>query len=111
MTGTIYRRVSKPPHPITTADFYSSKEKNDDAQDRVCQRWGTSVWINIAHLQHDMEVIPYLRTYRFVAVDILPHHGVILKTHSNSLPEHRTFWRDCSIDFGSLCKIIYSPPE
>ena len=62
MTGTIYRRVSKPPQPITNADFFSGKEKNiDNATDRLCQRWGTSVWVDIEHLRYDMEVITYLK--------------------------------------------------
>lgn len=109
MTGTIYRRVTKPPAQITNSDFLSSREKGDAAQDRACQRWGTSVWIDLDHLKHDMNAIAYLRKYRFVSVDILPQHGVIKKTHSNNFPQHRTFWRDYLTDFGAICHIIYSP--
>ena len=110
MTGTIYRRVSKPPKPITNMDFYSGKEtKKDKKTDRLCQRWGTSVWIDVNHLSHDIEVSSYLHEYRFVSVDITPAHGVILKTHSDALENHHTFWRDCAIDFGKICKIVYEP--
>jgi hypothetical protein len=110
MTGTIYRRVSKSPKQITNADFYSGKETNKDkGTDRLCQRWGTSVWIDIEHLSHDIEVSTYLHEYRFVAVDITPAHGVILKTDSDTFQEHRTFWRDHTIDFSAICKVIYEP--
>jgi hypothetical protein len=109
MTGTIYRRVPRHPHVITNADFYSSKEKHDPKTDRLCQRWGTSIWIDIAHLKHDLNAVAYLRNYRFVAVNIEPRHGVIKKTHSDTFVEHRTFWRDCTIDFGPLCEVIYCP--
>jgi hypothetical protein len=111
MTGTIYRRVSAAPKPITNADFYSGKVNNKDkGTDRLCQRWGTSVWIDIAHLNHDMDVFGYLRKYRFVSVDIRPRHGVVQKTPTDNRPEHRTFWRDCLIDFADISKIIYTPP-
>lgn len=110
MTGTIYRRVSKPPKTISNLDFYSGKEnEKDKGTDKLCQRWGTSVWIDIDHLSHDMELNSYLHEYRFVSVDITPEHGVILKTHSDAFAEHRTFWRDWTIDFGPICKVIYEP--
>ena len=109
ITGTIYRRVSRPPAPITNVDFYSGKEKNDKGTDRLCQRWGTSVWIDINHLKHDMDAIAYLRKYRFVSVDISARHGVIQKTYSENFSGHHTFWRDYSIDFAAICNIVYEP--
>ena len=110
MTGTIYRRVSKPPNPITNGDFYSGKEAGRDRRtDRMCQRWGTSVWVGIDDLSHDIEAVTYLHEYRFVSVDITEEHGVILKTDSASIQNHHTFWRDHKIDFGEICELIYEP--
>src|SRR5713226_8423847 len=86
MTGPIYRKVSRPPATISNADFFSSREKGDRNPDRECQRWGISVWVEISHLNHDLDAFPYLKKYRFVSVAITPRHGVIQKTPSDDRP-------------------------
>jgi hypothetical protein len=111
MTGAIYRKVIKPPHTIGTVDFYSSREKGDTAPDADCQRWGTSVWINKEHVKHDLELFTYLQKHRIVSVEVTPSDGVIQHTPTDKRPHHRTFWRDCNVDFPSRCMIIYSPDE
>lgn len=109
MTGMLYRRSKKPPNSITNADFYSSRELGDKAADAPCQRWGTSVWTNMADVTLDLENFPYLQKYRIVSFAVTPGLGVIRHTPSNERPNHHTFWRDYGTDFSKICKIVHSP--
>lgn len=110
MTGTVFRRTKKPPTTITNQDFHSSRELGDQAPGSECQRWGTSVWVDMADVLRDLEnFAAYLPKYRIVAFDVTPDHGVIKHTPTNDRPHHHTFWRDATIDFSEICTIVYSP--
>ena len=71
-----------------------------------CKCWGTSVWIDIGHVQHAIRVYKAFAKNPIAKLEVTENCGVIKHTGSGPQPEHRSFWRDVDVEFAPKCEII-----
>jgi hypothetical protein len=107
-TQTIYRGVRRP--PLSAADFVSVAEERGVRGDKSnCQCWGLSVWISREAAEHGRKVLPFMRKWHVASGEIEPADGLLLKTPSNSQPDHFTFWKCVGASLERKFEIVLYP--
>jgi len=107
MRGVIYRslRGAKP----EAIDFQSHAERNVSSVGPECQKWGLSVWLSEEDVKHARSVMAFFRRKHIACGQVTPLHGVIKRTPSGNQPNHHTYWRDHTIDFVPLFRVVMPP--
>jgi hypothetical protein len=104
MTGTIYRAIRG--EAPDQDDLKSHRELGEQCGGNECRCWGASVWLELAHARHAQSVISSLRKRKLIAISVQNSHGKIMHTGGTKQPEHRTFWRDCAVNFVPLSQLV-----
>lgn len=91
-SGKIWRGVKQ--LPLSEEHFKSHAElelPNCDRED--CTHWGLSVWVSEDAVHHARQLHKYMRRWHIAAGKIDAKDGVIMRTSSQSQPDHYTFWK------------------
>jgi hypothetical protein len=106
--GEILRAV--PDEQIQENHFLSHAEMGKRCDKDECGSWGLSVWLSNEAAAHARAAFKKYFSKRFIVrVSVTEKDGRILKTPSNTQPEHHTFWKSSSAQFANRAQIVMKP--